>query len=385
MVVIKHAPLRIFCGYAHEDESLFHELKKSLAILIRQEAISVWHYGDLHPGAQWEYEIEQELNNADIILLLISPNFMASDYCYSKEMNWAITRSMTGAARVIPILGKPTPGWEATPLGQLQTLPTGLLPIVSWRERAEAFADITKGLNGVIHQMQQEDRYPIKEYSIATRPFVPQFVPQSEQSRMPRQRAIEQWKAGISQLGTLQLLKNSSLQEEWVLTYHQQACHITIEGSNYAILTSQHPSLLHQIIEIEKIQYAYLAWELEDDLNISELIKQIYEHSGKVYIAAREDLGFAQYTLHEKEADFDIYNHNGSKGIYYEVVSAKDPVKVMFSSNPPNIFFTHYNPTSGRGFYHAHKLFSIQKILSILHGKILYKEVKQLIEKACTP
>jgi hypothetical protein len=59
--------LRIFCGYAHADQALFQQLKTALAVLIRQEAVSIWHYGDLLPGDQWEYEIERELNTADII------------------------------------------------------------------------------------------------------------------------------------------------------------------------------------------------------------------------------------------------------------------------------------------------------------------------------
>lgn len=103
--------LRIFCGYAHEDQALFRQLKAALAVLIRQDAVSIWHYGDLLPGDQWEEEIERELNTADIILLLISPAFIASDYCWSKEMHWAIIRHTLGEARVIPILLKPTPGW----------------------------------------------------------------------------------------------------------------------------------------------------------------------------------------------------------------------------------------------------------------------------------
>lgn len=71
--------LRVFCGYAHEDQALFRHLRSALAVFIRQEAVSIWHYGDLLPGAQWEREIERELNTADIILLLIGPAFMASD------------------------------------------------------------------------------------------------------------------------------------------------------------------------------------------------------------------------------------------------------------------------------------------------------------------
>jgi len=161
------SPLRIFCGYAHEDHVLFQQLKTALTVLIRQDAVSVWHYGDLLPGAQWEREIERELNTADIILLLISPAFMASDYCWSKEMHWAIARHSTGEARVIPILLKPTPGWKTTPLGALQALPKMAKPIMTWNNCDQAFANIAKGINKVIQQTQHEEKYPIQEYGLA--------------------------------------------------------------------------------------------------------------------------------------------------------------------------------------------------------------------------
>jgi hypothetical protein len=160
------AALRVFCGYAHEDNALFQKLKTALAVLIRQDAVNVWHDGDLLPGAHWESEIERELNTADIILLLVSPAFMASDYCWSKEMQWAITRHTTGEARVIPILLKPTPGWEATPLGALQALPTDAKPITAWNSRDKALADVVNGLRRAIEAVQKEDRYPVKEYVV---------------------------------------------------------------------------------------------------------------------------------------------------------------------------------------------------------------------------
>ena len=123
MITPQPAALCIFCSYAHEDEVLFQPLKKALAALIRQEAVIIWHYGDLLPGDQWERRIERELNTADIILLLISPNFITSDYCWTREMQWAIARHEIAEARVIPILLKPTPNWKTTPLGALQALP----------------------------------------------------------------------------------------------------------------------------------------------------------------------------------------------------------------------------------------------------------------------
>src|SRR5713226_5357329 len=165
------SPLRIFCGYAHEDKALFQQLKTALAVLIRQEAVSIWHYGDLLPGVQWESEIERELNTADIILLLISPAFMASDYCWSKEMQWAITRHATGEARVIPILLKPTPGWETTPLGALQALPRDAKPITAWNSREKALADVVDGLRRAVKAVQKEDRYPVVEYQVRVQSY----------------------------------------------------------------------------------------------------------------------------------------------------------------------------------------------------------------------
>src|SRR5229473_1015981 len=156
-MAIQLPPLRIFCGYAHEDQALFQRLKKALAVLIRQDAVSIWHYGDLQPGAQWEREIERELNTADIILLLISPSFIASDYCWSKEMQWAITRHTTGEARVIPILLKPTPSWETTPLDALQALPTDAKPITAWSSRDKALADVVEGLRRAVEAVQKQD------------------------------------------------------------------------------------------------------------------------------------------------------------------------------------------------------------------------------------
>lgn len=161
----QQSPLRVFCGYAHEDKSLFQRLKKALEVLRRQEAISIWQYGDLPPGAQWEQEIERELNTADIILLLISPAFMASDYCWSKEMQWSIARHSTGEARVIPIILKPT-DWKTTPLGALQALPKDAKPITTWTNRDEALEDVVNGLRSVIEAALHADRYPVKEYLV---------------------------------------------------------------------------------------------------------------------------------------------------------------------------------------------------------------------------
>ena len=82
----------IFFCYAHEDEALLNKLKTYLKPLQRQGLIDVWHDRDISAGTEWEQEISERLNEAKIILLLVSPDFMNSDYCYSVEMKRALER-----------------------------------------------------------------------------------------------------------------------------------------------------------------------------------------------------------------------------------------------------------------------------------------------------
>src|SRR5205823_9597857 len=117
------ASIEVFCCYAHKDQSLLNELKTHLIPLQRYGLIHIWNDTDISPGTEWEEEINKHLNSAQIILLLVSPNFMASDYCYSKEMNQAMERHKRGEAQVIPIILRHI-YWQRALFGQLQVLPT---------------------------------------------------------------------------------------------------------------------------------------------------------------------------------------------------------------------------------------------------------------------
>src|SRR5256885_1566093 len=97
-------PVRLFYSYAHKDEELRQELEKHLKMLKRHGLITEWHNRDISAGTDWKQEIDVHLNAADIILLLVSVDFIASDYCYSSEMKCALERYANGEARVIPIL-----------------------------------------------------------------------------------------------------------------------------------------------------------------------------------------------------------------------------------------------------------------------------------------
>src|SRR5215470_15647951 len=111
--------LTLFYSYAHEDEVLRDQLEKHLVQLQRQELIASWHDRKILPGSTWANEIDANLEAASMVLLLVSPDFLASTYCYEIEMQRALERHQRGEARVIPIILRPC-DWQHSPLKDLQ-------------------------------------------------------------------------------------------------------------------------------------------------------------------------------------------------------------------------------------------------------------------------
>jgi TIR domain/WD domain, G-beta repeat len=149
-------PVKIFCCYAHEDEALLNQLKKHLMPLQRQGVIDIWHDRDISAGTDWEQEIKVQLNTAQIILLLVSPDFMASDYCYSIEMTKAMERHNRGEAVVIPIILRAV-YFQKAPFGKLQALPTDAKPVKSkhWNDQDEAFFNVAEGIRLVAEKLKE--------------------------------------------------------------------------------------------------------------------------------------------------------------------------------------------------------------------------------------
>ena len=145
-------PCRVFCCYTREDQQFLHDLKKHLMPLQREGAIIVQADVDISPGIEWEREIDHHLEDADIILLLISPDFIASDYWFEKVKQKAIARHLQGTARVVPVIIRPT-DWQGTPFGMLQALPKDDVPISSWRSRDDAFLSVTEGMRRIVQEL----------------------------------------------------------------------------------------------------------------------------------------------------------------------------------------------------------------------------------------
>src|SRR2546421_11257368 len=145
------APVSVFYSYAHEDEALQQQLETHLSLLRRQGLISEWHDREILPGAEWAGEIDAHLQTASIILLLISADFLASDYCYDEEMTRALERHKRGEARVIPIILRPC-DWKTSPFAQLQCLPGDGKAVTTWQNSDEAFRTIAEGMRRIIGQ-----------------------------------------------------------------------------------------------------------------------------------------------------------------------------------------------------------------------------------------
>ena len=130
-------PVDVFISYAHADAQHLAELQKHLAQLRRKKKIRDWSDRDIAAGDAWRGEIDAALETAGLVLMLVSPDFVASEYCWDVELQRALERQTAGETRVVPIVVRPA-DWQDSPLGELQALPTGARPVTKWSDPDEA-------------------------------------------------------------------------------------------------------------------------------------------------------------------------------------------------------------------------------------------------------
>lgn len=145
-------PVELFFSYAHEDENLRNELEKHLSILKHQGVITSWHDRRIGAGREWEGEIDSHMNTARVVLLLISPDFMASDYCWDVETKRAMERHTAGEARVIPVILRPV-DWAGAPFRKLMALPTDAKPITTWADQDAALLNVARGIRAAVEEL----------------------------------------------------------------------------------------------------------------------------------------------------------------------------------------------------------------------------------------
>jgi hypothetical protein len=140
--------MEVFLSYSHRDEDLRNELEKHLSILKRQGAIDVWSDHRIGPGEEIGGQIDQHLESADVILLLVSSDFLDSDYCYDVEMARAMERHEQGEARVIPVILRPC-AWHGAPFGHLKAIPTDGKPVVKHPTLDDGFLEVVEAVSAV--------------------------------------------------------------------------------------------------------------------------------------------------------------------------------------------------------------------------------------------
>lgn len=141
--------IELFFSYSHKDEVVRDELETHLVMLKRQGVIQTWHDRRIVAGDEFDGQISENLESAGIILLLVSPYFLASNYCYDVEMKRAMERHEAGEARVIPVIVDPCE-WHPTPFGKLLAMPQDGKPISKFPNKHDAFLQVTNAIRQAV-------------------------------------------------------------------------------------------------------------------------------------------------------------------------------------------------------------------------------------------
>jgi hypothetical protein len=176
--------VNLFFSYSHKDEELRNELETHLALLKRQGVISSWHDRRITAGSDMGKTISAELESAQIILLLVSAHFLASDYCFEKEMTRALEKHNDGSAIVIPVILHPC-DWHSAPFGHLRATPTDGKPVSMYANQHEAFAIVAKDVREAAEAFRRREASP-HEAAESASDVVPSSVERSSNLRIKR-------------------------------------------------------------------------------------------------------------------------------------------------------------------------------------------------------
>lgn len=159
----------LFFSYSHKDEALRDQLEVHLTMLKRQGVISAWHDRRIVAGENIDEAISEYLEAADAILLLVSADFLASEYCYETEMTRAMERHREGTAKVIPVILRPC-AWHEAPFGRLNALPLDSKPVTKWADADDAFLNIAEGIKAALGSRPEDRGAPVQGKSTAAHP-----------------------------------------------------------------------------------------------------------------------------------------------------------------------------------------------------------------------
>ena len=183
---------KVFISYSHRDEKALDRLHTHLAVLRRTNLIAAWYDREILAGGEVDHDIESNLDNSEIFLALVSPDFLASNYCYEREMEVALKRHEQGALRVIPIILEPC-DWRSSPLGRLKALPKDGKPISTWTNENVAYLDVVnelRRLNDPPTKGEVESKVRLQDTPTDENKTQPRRLPHKKGLRFHRSRRI---------------------------------------------------------------------------------------------------------------------------------------------------------------------------------------------------
>jgi internalin A len=145
-----------FVSFSHKDEALRAELETHLKLLSRLGLLDIWQDRCITAGSEWKSQIDESLEIADLVLLLVSADFLASDYCWDVELKRALDLEAAGSTRVVPIIVR-TCAWQSAPFGRLQALPPNGKAVTSGSSKAsrdKAWTSVAQGIEAVLKELQ---------------------------------------------------------------------------------------------------------------------------------------------------------------------------------------------------------------------------------------
>ena len=137
--------MKAFISYCHADAGMLERLHVHLANLKREELISDWTDERILAGGNLDDNISESLNSSQLFICLVSPDYIASQYCFEKEFQSALKMQKEGKVIIVPIIVEPC-DWKPTPLGTIKALPKDGKPIIEWTSVNSAFTDVAQEL-----------------------------------------------------------------------------------------------------------------------------------------------------------------------------------------------------------------------------------------------
>lgn len=197
-------PLKVFLSYAHEDDAHREELGKHLSALEREKVVELWHDRRITAGREWAGAIDEALKTADIVLLLVSADFLGSDYCNDVELTEAIRMHDANQARVVPVILRSC-DWEHSRFSRFNALPPDGLPVAEAEYPDQRFKAVAKGLRDLVAELRAidvgapSDRPKLQQHD--SQPNAQDLSQPALQASKPRKLTIDK----ISLLGILEI------------------------------------------------------------------------------------------------------------------------------------------------------------------------------------